>query len=77
MSFNKQGRLYINAIYLNTGQSLRQALEIPGGLREEEVQQYRKMLEETGLVRSESKRPGSLDEIILDDDDDFPLLDPL
>ncbi len=78
MSFNKQGRLYINAVYLNTGQSLQQSLEIPGGLREQEVRQYRKMLEETGLVRSKPNRYGSLDEIVLDEEDDeFPLLEPL
>jgi molecular chaperone DnaK (HSP70) len=76
MSFNRQGRLYINAVYLNTGQSLRQSLEIPGGLREEQVLQYRRLLEETGLVRKQPPKSGLLDEIILEDEEDLPVLDP-
>jgi molecular chaperone DnaK len=76
MSFDKQGRLSINAVYLNTGHSLQQSLEIPGGLREEEVRQYRELFESSGLVRSHRKT-GSLDQIVLEDDDDYPLIDPL
>jgi molecular chaperone DnaK (HSP70) len=77
MSFDAQGRLNINAVYLNTGHSLQQSLEIPGCLREEEVRQYRKILQDTGLVRKKPPSTGSLAEIVLDDEDDYPLLDPI
>ena len=75
MSFDKQGRLYINAVYLNTGQSLRQSLEIPGGLREGDVREYRRLLEDTGLVRKNPLSSGSLDKIVLEEDDDIPPLE--
>jgi molecular chaperone DnaK len=79
MSFDRQGRLHINAIYLNTGQSLQQSLEIPGGLRQEQVQEFRRLLETTGLIRSESGRSSKLDSIVLlddEEDDELPLVEP-
>ncbi len=79
MKFDSQGRLNLDAVYLNTGQSLQQALEIPGGLKEEEVQVYRKMMEDTGLIRSRSRprSSGGLEAILLEDEDDLPLLELL
>jgi molecular chaperone DnaK len=77
MSFDKQGRLHINAIYLNTGQSLQQSLEIPGGLREEQVREYQKLLENTGLIRVRPEPADRLGSVVLEDDDDLPLIDVL
>jgi molecular chaperone DnaK len=77
MCFDREGRLHLKAIYLNTGQSLQQSLEIPGGLLEREVRQYRKIFEESGLVRSRPRSHKHLDSIVLEDEGDLPLIEPL
>jgi molecular chaperone DnaK len=77
MHFDEQGRLHISARYVPRNQEMEMTLEIPGGLREEEVQQHRRYLEETGFFPSTS-----ISHVIetLDDDDngdDIPLLEPI
>jgi molecular chaperone DnaK (HSP70) len=81
MEFNEQGRLHLNALYVPTGQKLNLTLDIPGGLRKKEVQQYRRMMEETGLITPVTRKTEQ-DEVFLfdneeDEEDDFPLLEPL
>jgi len=50
MSFDDQGRLTVRAIYVKTGQQLTINLQIPGGLAEEAVEQYRSLLADAGLI---------------------------
>ena len=45
-----QGRLQVQAVYVNTGQSVRATLEVAGCLHKDEVQKYRAALLEKGLV---------------------------
>ncbi|MDA1012916.1 MAG: Hsp70 family protein [Planctomycetota bacterium] len=54
MSFDEQGRLHVHALYVKTDKDLTISLEIPGGLAEEEVKEYRQMLRQAGLVRTET-----------------------
>lgn len=76
LSFDSQGRLHLYAVYVNTGQALRMTLDIPGGLKEEEVQQYRRYMEETGMIRK-ADIVRALEEVeILEDDEDIPILEP-
>ena len=77
MIFDEQGRLSIRAKYVPRNQEMEMTLDIPGGLREEEVQEHRRFLEETGFFN-----PSSAQQIIeaIDDDedtDDIPLLEPI
>lgn len=79
MSFDDQGRLHLHALYVNTGQDLQLSLEIPGGLQEDEVERYRTMMKERGLLPPSfaGSVPPIQDfdtiEIILDEDsDDVP-----
>ncbi|HUG92363.1 MAG TPA: Hsp70 family protein, partial [Planctomycetaceae bacterium] len=51
MEFDEQSRLHVRAVYLRTGRELAVHLDVPGGLQEEKVREYRKLLEESGLVR--------------------------
>ncbi len=50
MQFDNQGRLHIHALYLPTDQRMEMSLEIPGGLCEEEVEEHRRFLEQTGFL---------------------------
>lgn len=77
MKFDQQGRLQLEAVYLNTGQKLQQALEIPGGLKEDQVKAYRKIMEETGLITPRPASSARLDAILLEDEDDLPMLELL
>jgi len=77
MQFDEQGRLHIRARYVPKNQQMEMLLDIPGGLREEEVQEHRRFLEETGFFP-----PSNMDSIIAaiddeDDADDMPLLEPI
>jgi molecular chaperone DnaK len=49
MRFDEQGRLTIAAIYVPRRQQMDMTLEIPGGLREEEVREHRRHLAQTGF----------------------------
>jgi molecular chaperone DnaK len=77
MAFNEQGRLDIRAKYVPRNQEMEMSLDIPGGLREEEVQEHRRFLEETGFFNSSSAE--QIIEAIDDDDDtdDIPMLEPI
>ena len=81
MSFDQQGRLHVNSLYVNSGQELNIELEIPGGLAEEQVQEYKELLQTAGLVQViEEDEPAAAAEfeVIIDDsDDDIPLLQPV
>jgi molecular chaperone DnaK (HSP70) len=72
MRFDDQGRLHLHAIYINTGQDLALALEIPGGLKEAEVEQYRQLMAETGLISQSSVKvePDAIPLLEEDDGDD-------
>lgn len=81
MSFDDQGRLHLHAVYVNTGQDLQLSLDIPGGLQEDEVERYRNMMKQRGLLPPSSVAYSTqLDdlesvEIILEeqaDDEDIP-----
>jgi molecular chaperone DnaK len=78
LEFDSQSRLQLEAHYLSTGQRLTLDLDIPGGLREEQVVQYHDMLVHSGLIRTGP--PPDLELVSLDDDDfddDNPLLEPI
>ena len=51
MEFDETGRLHVKAVYVNTGQELVVSLEIPGGLRAEEVQKHREHLEKACFLQ--------------------------
>ena len=73
MDFDDEGRLHINAIYVNTGQEMLISLEIPGGLRAEEVEQQRTHLAETPFLSmfDPDEALAGLESLDDDDDDDF------
>jgi hypothetical protein len=50
MNFDDQGRLTVRAVYVKTGQQLTINLKIPGGLAEDDVQQYKSLLADAGLI---------------------------
>ena len=82
MEFDTQGRLAVYATYVETGQQLAIELEIPGGLAAEKVEEYRNLLEETGLIRQSDLNDPLLKQFEFDldddlDDDDVPLLEPV
>jgi len=47
MEFNEEGRLHIQAVYVNTGQEIEMSLDIPDALRPEEVRTEKRHLDET------------------------------
>lgn len=49
LTFDAEGRLHAAATHVPTGRALGLSLEIPGGLREEQVEAYRQYLREAGL----------------------------
>jgi molecular chaperone DnaK len=57
MEFDEQGRLHVHAVYVRTGADLQIDLEVPGGLTEAKVDEYRRLLEANGLARSDETRP--------------------
>lgn len=86
MAFDEQGRLHVAAVYLNTGRQLDIDLQVPGGLAQEEVDEYRQLLESSGLVPPTTADPllkpfdeddNTDDDEWDDDDEDIPLLQPL
>ena len=84
LAFDAQSRIHLHALYVNTGQSLALDLDVPGGLREEQVEQYRHLLVSSGLIHPAPPPPMldqeifSLDEGFLnDEDEDEPLLEPI
>ena len=54
LNFDKQGRLHMKAIYANTGQEVGMSLEVAGGLREEQVHQWRNHLKKVGFLADRS-----------------------
>ncbi|MEO1995402.1 MAG: Hsp70 family protein [Planctomycetaceae bacterium] len=50
MIFDDQGRLTVRAVYVKTGQQLTINLQIPGGLAEDDVLQYKSLLADAGLI---------------------------
>jgi len=50
MQFDDQGRLRVRAVYVLTGHQMQISLDIPGGLRPEEVAEQRKYLKDTGFL---------------------------
>jgi molecular chaperone DnaK len=50
MRFNEQGRLKVYALYVPRRQKMEITLEIPGGLRQEDVAAHRQYLEDTGFL---------------------------
>jgi len=69
MQFDEQGRLHVEAIYVNTGQQMQMSLEIPGGLRPEQVEQYREDLSNTNFL-TVFRPEEALQGLEADDDDD-------
>jgi molecular chaperone DnaK len=53
MEFDEQGRLHVHAVYVRTGADLQIDLEVPGGLTEAKVDEYRRLLETSSLARSD------------------------
>jgi len=72
MEFDDQGRLHIHALYVPRNQDMEMSLEIPGGLCQEEVEDHRRFLEETGFLN-----PITADQMIqaLDTADDDEMAD--
>jgi len=81
MTFDQEGRLSVEAEHVASGSQLKLDLEIPGGLREEEVQQYREMFLSSGLVERNSGTPDLIahfeSDDDIDDDDDIMILTPV
>lgn len=81
MEFDEQGRLHVRAVYVPRQQDMNMLLEIPTGLQEEEVQEHRQYLEDTGFFASahEADLLAPIDDDDDDDDglDDIPVLEPL
>ena len=88
MSFDEQGRLHVRALYVKTGQELVFTLQVAGGLEEQQVEEFRQLFVETGLTRSRQTAPPNVSEgpvddllplenLVDDEDDDIPLLEPL
>jgi hypothetical protein len=79
MEFDPRSRLHLRALYVNTGQLLTLDLDIPGGLREEQVEYYRDLLTTSGLIRP--AEPLAEELLSLDDDDfyddDGSLMEPI
>jgi hypothetical protein len=61
MEFDDTGRLHLRAVYCKTGQQLRLDLEVPNGLRAEEVERQRELLNNTPFLT-----------VFRGDDDDLP-----
>jgi len=57
MRFDEQGRLEISAMYVPRRQKMAMTLEIPGGLREEEVCDHRRYLAETAFFPAGEQTP--------------------
>jgi molecular chaperone DnaK (HSP70) len=51
MQFDDQGRLRVCAVYVLTGHQMQMSLDIPGGLRSEEVAEHRKFMQDSGFLR--------------------------
>jgi molecular chaperone DnaK len=82
LEFDPHSRLHLRALYVNTGQLLALDLDVPGGLREEQVEQYRELLVNSGLVHplpppATDANVLSLDDDFPDDDEEEPLLEPI
>jgi len=75
MEFDAQGRLHILAMYVPRNQQMEMALEIPGGLRPEEVIDHRRYLQQSGFFQPPSAQQmlASLDSDATQDDDDDDL----
>ena len=50
MQFDAQGRLHVSAVYVNTGQLMELHLDIPGGLKEEEIREHREYMQRTSTL---------------------------
>lgn len=74
MEFDDQGRLHVDAIYVNTGQRMQMSLEIPGALRPEEVERYRDRVQRTTFL-TVFRPEEAPEEFGLDEDEDDGLLD--
>lgn len=76
LEFDVQGRLHIRALYVNTGREMEWSLDIPGGLRSEEVREHREFLQKAGFLRVYSPDPAlqGLPDVDEDDDDFSPNL---
>lgn len=91
MEFDEQGRLHTSAVYVKTGHAMNMWVEVQGGLKEEQVQEYRKFMEKAGFSRAfdAAEALAKLDEVddeeddVLDlqgldsNDDDIPMIEPL
>ena len=69
MEFDAQGRLHVSALYVPRNLQMQLSVEIPGGLRPEEVAQHRRFLEETGFLPSSASatappRPGDANDCL-------------
>lgn len=51
MQFDDQGRLRVCAAYVLTGHQMQMSMDIPGGLRSEEVADHRKFMQDSGFLR--------------------------
>jgi molecular chaperone DnaK len=88
LAFDQQGRLQLQAVFTkrdNTRQQLQLDLDVPGGLRQEQVQKLRQQLQASGLVSKVGIDP-TIDDLPIDDlpvleeidsDDDLPFVEPL
>jgi len=83
LEFDDQGRLHIHAVYVPRNKKMEFSLEVPGGLREEEVEEHRRFLQETGFLD-----PVTADQMLAglgmddeedddDEDNDLPVIEPV
>jgi molecular chaperone DnaK (HSP70) len=80
LAFDPQSRVRLRALYVNTGRELALDLDVPGGLREEEVKHYHDLLVSSGIVNlpEDDVWPALPDDLLsLDDEDDGSLLEPI
>jgi hypothetical protein len=78
MEFDSQGRLHARAVDVRTGSQIVMTVDVPGGLRHEEVVVYRQFMEQSGF-RAPFQVGEALDRLTAEDDDDdeLPMIKPI
>jgi len=84
MEFDRQSRLHTHAVYVKTGQEMSMTVDVKGCLHQNEVDDYRNFLVNSGFAKPFDSQAAiaRLEEIDLDEDDDMdddglPMFEPI